>query len=66
MPMASRATTSRSLSHIPNGETKHAVEMIEDISAPLLVTVDDHFRVGIRSELDDPCPRSSARSSLKL
>ena len=25
--------------------------MIEDISAPLLVTVDDHFRIGIRSKL---------------
>ena len=37
--------------HIPNGQAKHAVEMIEDICAPLFVAVDDYFRVGIRPKL---------------
>ena len=36
---------------IPNSKTKHAIETIEDISAPFFVAVNDHFRVGIRSEL---------------
>src|SRR5947208_3059302 len=39
------------LTHIPNGQAEHAVEMIEDICAPLFVAVDDYFRVGIRSKL---------------
>src|SRR5919197_5359564 len=37
--------------HIPDGETKHAVEVIEDISSPFFVTMDDYFRVAIRPEL---------------
>ena len=51
MPMASRATTSRSFLHVPDRQTKHAVEMIEDLRAPLLVTVNDHLRVGLRPKL---------------
>src|SRR5207249_2101106 len=39
------------VTHIPDGQPKHAVEMIEDISAPFFVAVDDHFRIGIRSKL---------------
>ena len=35
---------------IPDGKPEHAVEMIEDIRAPFLVAVDDHFGVGVGSE----------------
>ena len=36
--------------YVPDRETEHSVKMIEDIRAPLFVTVDDHFRIGIGSE----------------
>ena len=35
---------------IPYRDTEHPVEAIENARAPLLVAVDDHFRVGARSE----------------
>ena len=53
--MASRATTSRLLRHIPDGNPKHAIEMIENISAPLFVPMDDYLRVGIRAKLMSAC-----------
>ena len=48
--MASRATTSRFFLHIPDCESEHAVEMIEDIGPPLPVTVDDDLGVTVSSE----------------
>ena len=31
--------------NIPDGEAKHSIEMIEDISAPLFVAVNDHLGI---------------------
>ena len=49
--------------HIPNGHTKHAIEMIENLSPPFLVAVNNHFGVGIRPKVM-ALAFSSARSSL--
>ncbi len=46
MPNGSRATISRRGACIPNRQAEHAVEMVQHVVAPLLVPVDDHFRVG--------------------
>ena len=36
--------------NIPNGETKHAIETVKNVSVPLLVAVDDNFRVTVRQK----------------
>ena len=54
------------VSRIPNGQTEHAVETIEDLRAPFPVAVNDYLGIRIGPEIDGPCSRSSARSSWKL
>jgi len=46
--MASRATTNRL--HIPDAQTKHAIEPIENSRAPLFVTVNDYLGIGACAE----------------
>ena len=36
---------------VPDGDAEHAVEPVEDVGAPLLVAVDDHFGVAVGIEL---------------
>ncbi len=36
---------------VPKGEGKHAAQMLEAAFAPLFVTVDDDFGVGVRAEM---------------
>src|SRR5215831_4681685 len=36
--------------HVPDGQTKHAVEAIENFIAPLLVSMDDHLRIRFGAE----------------
>ena len=36
--------------HIPNRQTEHSVQVIEHLLAPLLITVDDDFGIGVRAE----------------
>ena len=38
------------LAHIPDRESKHPVQMIQYLVAPLLIPVNDDFRVGLGSE----------------
>ena len=48
--MASRAEDKPLASLIPDGEAEHTVEMIEDIGAPLLVPMYDHFSIASRAK----------------
>ena len=36
--------------NVPDSQSEHAIEMIEDLFPPLLITMDNHFRVGARPE----------------
>ncbi len=35
---------------VPDGEGKHAAQLLHHFSAPLLITVDDDFSVGVGTE----------------
>src|SRR6201999_139108 len=41
--------------HIPYSQTKHAIQAIQHVIAPLLVSMDDHFRVAL-------CPEDMAEA----